>query len=55
MSLTHMQIKELLDENLKHQCEGYGPDTVMMRKMLPLCEGMSRMRKTFQYASILSA
>src|SRR5919109_4118096 len=31
MSLTHMQIKELLDENLKHQCDGYGPDKVCVR------------------------
>jgi GTP cyclohydrolase II len=28
MSLTPMQIKELLDEGLKHQCEGFGPDKV---------------------------
>src|ERR671925_1410850 len=31
MSFTHMQIKELLDENIKHQCEGYGPDKVCVR------------------------
>ncbi len=31
MTLTHMQIKELLDENLKHQCEGFGPDKVCVR------------------------
>ncbi len=28
MSLTHMQIKELLDEGLKHKCDGFGPDKV---------------------------
>lgn len=26
MGLTHMQIKELLDENLHHECDGIGPD-----------------------------
>src|SRR5919108_1450463 len=31
MSFTHMQIKELLDENLKHECEGFGPDKVCVR------------------------
>ncbi len=31
MTLTHMQIKELLDENLKHQCDGFGPDKVYVR------------------------
>lgn len=31
MTLTHMQIKELLDENLKHQCDGFGPDKVCVR------------------------
>lgn len=31
MSLTHMQIKELLDENLSHECEGYGPDHACVR------------------------
>ena len=31
MSLAHMQIKDLLDENLKHQCDGYGPDKVCVR------------------------
>lgn len=31
MTLTHMQIKELLDENLKHECEGIGPDKVCVR------------------------
>ena len=28
MTLTHMQIKELLDEGLKHKCDGFGPDKV---------------------------
>jgi GTP cyclohydrolase II len=28
MSLTHMQIEELLDEGRKHRCEGFGPDHV---------------------------
>ncbi len=28
MGLTHMQIKELLDENACHECEGIGPDHV---------------------------
>lgn len=31
MGLTQMQIKELLDEGLKHQCDGYGPDKVCVR------------------------
>lgn len=31
MSLTHLQIKELLDENRYHQCEGYGKDHVCVR------------------------
>ena len=31
MSLTHMQIKELLDENLRHACDGYGRDHVCVR------------------------
>jgi len=31
MSLTHMQIKELLDENREHTCEGYGRDKVCVR------------------------
>lgn len=31
MSLTHMQIKELLDEGRKHDCEGFGPDKVCVR------------------------
>ena len=28
MSLTHMQIKELLDEGRCHECEGVGPDHI---------------------------
>jgi GTP cyclohydrolase II len=31
MSLNHMQIKELLDENLRHACDGYGRDHVCVR------------------------
>jgi len=31
MSLTPMQIKELLDENREHECEGYGRDRVCVR------------------------
>lgn len=31
MSLTHMQIKELLDENRQHTCDGYGRDRVCVR------------------------
>ena len=31
MPLTHMQIKELLDENRDHNCDGYGPDKVCVR------------------------
>ena len=31
MPLTHMQIKELLDENLKHKCEGFGSNKVCVR------------------------
>lgn len=31
MSLTHMQIKELLDENRDHNCAGIGPDQVCVR------------------------
>jgi GTP cyclohydrolase II len=31
MSLTHLQIKELLDEGRKHDCEGIGPDKVCVR------------------------
>ena len=31
MALTHMQIKDLLDEGLKHQCDGYGPDHVCVK------------------------
>ncbi len=28
MTLTHMKIKELLDENKAHECDGFGPDHV---------------------------
>ena len=31
MSLTHMQIKELLEEAGKHECEGYGSRRVCLR------------------------
>lgn len=31
MSLTPMQIQELLDENRRHDCEGMGPDKVCVR------------------------
>ena len=31
MSLTHLQIKELLDENRYHECEGYGKDSICVR------------------------
>ena len=31
MALTHMQIKELLDENLEHSCEGYGRDHICVK------------------------
>jgi GTP cyclohydrolase II len=31
MGLTHMQIKELLDENRAHECEGVGPGRVCVR------------------------
>ena len=31
MGLTHMQIKELLDENACHECEGVGPDHVCVK------------------------
>lgn len=31
MGLTHMKIKELLDENKAHECEGIGPDHVCVR------------------------
>ena len=31
MPLTHMQIKELLDEGRAHECEGYGRDRVCVR------------------------
>ena len=31
MGLSHMQIKELLDENRAHECEGVGPGKVCVR------------------------
>jgi GTP cyclohydrolase II len=31
MGLTHMQIKELLDESRAHECDGVGPDNVCVR------------------------
>jgi GTP cyclohydrolase II len=31
MGLTHMQIKELLDENAAHECEGVGADHVCVK------------------------
>jgi GTP cyclohydrolase II len=31
MSLTHLQIKELLDENRYHQCDGYGADHICVK------------------------
>jgi GTP cyclohydrolase II len=31
MSLTHMHIKELLDESRAHACDGYGPDHVCVK------------------------
>src|SRR5713226_3368924 len=31
MSLTHMQIKQLLDEGAKHECDGYGRDHVCVK------------------------
>jgi len=31
MSLTHMQIKELLDEGRRHTCDGYGRDRVCVK------------------------
>ncbi len=31
MALTHMKIKELLDESRDHNCEGYGSDHVCVR------------------------
>lgn len=31
MALTHMKIKELVDENREHNCDGYGPDHVCLR------------------------
>ena len=31
MALTHLQIKELLDENRYHQCEGFGDDKICVK------------------------
>lgn len=31
MTLTHLQIKELLDENRYHQCDGFGEDKVCVK------------------------
>ncbi len=31
MSLNHLQIQEILDENRSHQCEGYGKDHICVR------------------------
>ena len=31
MALTHMKIKELVDENREHNCDGYGPDHMCLR------------------------
>lgn len=31
MALTHLQIKQLLDENRAHECEGYGDDKICVR------------------------
>ena len=31
MSLTHMQIKELLDEGRRHTCDGYGRHRVCVK------------------------
>ncbi len=31
MSLTHLQIKELLDENREHECDGYGKDKICVK------------------------
>ncbi len=31
MGLTHMQIKELLDESRAHECEGVGPDHICVK------------------------
>ncbi len=31
MSLTHLQIKELLDENRYHQCDGFGEDKICVK------------------------
>jgi GTP cyclohydrolase II len=31
MSLTHLQIEEILDENRAHECDGYGADHICVR------------------------
>jgi len=31
MTMSHMQIKELLDENRQHTCEGYGNNHICVR------------------------
>ena len=31
MALTHLQIKELLDENRYHQCDGFGDDKICVK------------------------
>ncbi len=31
MALTHLQIKELLDENRYHECEGFGEDKICVK------------------------
>jgi GTP cyclohydrolase II len=41
MGLTHMQIKELLEENACHECEGIGPDHVCV-KIAAIAEMPSR-------------
>jgi GTP cyclohydrolase II len=41
MGLTHMQIKELLDESRIHECEGMGPDHVCV-KIAAIAEMPSR-------------
>jgi GTP cyclohydrolase II len=41
MGLTHMQIKELLDENACHECEGVGPEHVCV-KIAAIAEMPSR-------------
>jgi GTP cyclohydrolase II len=41
MGLTHMQIKELLDESRIHECEGFGPDHICV-KIVAIAELPSR-------------